>query len=109
MNGVKSRNFDVAHGVIQSNVLSTTLSVLNVDSLLKEIQKLGNGVDIYVDGRHFDDLTITDLAYADDVTVVTDTAAGNSRNPARDWAVDLQTDNERQRQEDANTRIPTTE
>lgn len=74
VNGQKSYNFNIQEGVLQGDVLSTTLFIVYVDSLLKDIQKLGKSVSIFVDGHEVDSMSITDLACADDVTVVTETA-----------------------------------
>lgn len=76
VNGQKSRKFSISKWVLQGDVLSTTVFVIFVDFLLKKIQSLGERMSIYVDGHRVQDVTFTDLNYANDVTVVTETADG---------------------------------
>lgn len=73
-NGSKSRKLSIAESVLQGDVLCTTLFVICFHSLLKQTQKLEKGVCVFVDGARVDHVSITDLAYADDITVVTEDA-----------------------------------
>lgn len=67
VNREKCEKFRVLQGVLQGDCLSTTLFILHMNALLESLGALGCGVTILDDGRV--SFMITDLAYADDITI----------------------------------------
>ena len=79
-----TETFDTTSGVLQGDTLSPHLFILLVDYILTQSLVDEDGFTLKAaNGRRYPAVTLTALAYADDVAITSDSASGAERNLRR--------------------------